>query len=389
MNDSLRIEKLVAGGYGLARTAHGVALVAGAIEGELLEGERIGARGDIPLFAAARILEPSPHRRTPPCELATTCGGCDWQHLDYQAQLSAKKGIFLESMRRVGKIKDDPSLELFSSPQWRYRSRAQFKIDRDAQVMGFFRRGTNEVVQTRQCPLLAPCLDELLRDQEAILAALPRNAAQLRAIAGDAGRIASSPVAPHHTFAHTRITVAGRTCHVPGDAFFQSNAPLLETLGRWGEPMASGDFFVDLFGGLGFFSLMLGHRFKKGLLVEQHPVQVKHARANFAANGISGMEALATQAERFFAREASRYPRPDCVIIDPPRPGLTRAARQGVRDMAPKTILSISCNPVTHARDLGFFTGNGVYRIVKTALFDLYPQTHHMETAAFLERTIP
>jgi 23S rRNA (uracil1939-C5)-methyltransferase len=173
---------------------------------------------------------------------------------------------------------------------------------------------------------------------------------------------------------------------VSGDSFFQGNRFVSEKLGTWPLDLLEGDQCVDLYGGVGFFSILLGKRFRRGVLVDNIKAQVELARLNFENNGIGHFSVRAQSVEDFlFCSARSRTP-VDCIVIDPPRAGISPRVRDALKKILPRTVLSVSCDPSTHARDIGFFVNMCGYSIVKAALFDLYPNTHHIETAVVLKK---
>ncbi len=380
----LTIEKMVYGGYGLARTEDGVILVENVLPGEIVKANVIGKKGGVPVGIPDEFIEVSPHRKEPRCKYAGDCGGCNWQYIEYDQQLRYKRDIFIDCLSRIGKIKDAPEIGIVSSQEWEYRIRAQLKVDVEKGCMGFFRRKTNDVISIDNCPLLDPQINVLLKNQKEIIPALPKNIKQLKVIAGTNNSITSKPQVPGFTQREAVINVGESVFAVTGNSFFQGNGFLLEKLGTWAEPSVSGKFFIDMFGGLGFFSIMLGKRFSKGLLVESLEKQTELAKKNFINNGISHISSKAISAETFFNEESNKIQKPDLIIVDPPRPGLTGKVRDGIRDLQPQTVLYVSCNPSTQARDVGFFVNKCGYTIERGALFDLYPQTHHIETVLFL-----
>jgi 23S rRNA (uracil1939-C5)-methyltransferase len=376
-NQTVTIEKLVSGGAGLARTGNGVVFVNDVAPGETVEIEITGKKGGVAHARPVKILEGSPARRGPACPLYGRCGGCDWLHIGYEAQVQCKKEIIADCMRRIGKIENPPAIEAVFAKEYGYRRRAQFKIDAQGNA-GFFARRTNEVVPVRSCPLLADSLNVLLEKIADKKIPLPRSLTGLKAVAGDASAIASSPVISGHTEKSVIITAGNRSFEIEGNGFFQSNGPLLERLGRWAEAKVGGDRCVDLYGGSGFFSVMLAERFKEGLLVESIGAEVLAARANFNRNGITHFTAVEGPAEELTALAGTKPV--DCLIVDPPRTGLSPEVRDAVAALKPAMILYVSCDPSTQARDAGFLVKKAGYSISAAALFDLYPDTHHIES---------
>ncbi|MBN1128241.1 MAG: class I SAM-dependent RNA methyltransferase [Chitinispirillaceae bacterium] len=378
---TVTIEKLVFGGYGLARTPEGVVFVNGVAPGETVGIELTGKRGGVPHARALEIITPSPFRRQPPCQLADRCGGCDWQHLSYDTQVAAKQESLRDCLVRIGRLRELPEIGTASAGEFGYRHRAQIKIDAHGRC-GFFARFSNGVVPVSSCALLVAPLNTLLHDLSSSRCAAPSGLANLMVFAGDDDAVASSPVLPGRSAPEVLLTVLGKRFMVAADAFFQSNRPLLERLGGWAQSFLEGDFCIDLYGGTGFFSLMLAGRFKQVLLVETVAAQVAQARRNFEANGCCHCTARAGRAEDLAAMVSNT--RVDCLVVDPPRPGLSRTVRESLVRTRPQQLLYVSCNPSTLARDLGFLVNRGGYRLEKIALFDLYPNTHHIESLALL-----
>jgi 23S rRNA (uracil1939-C5)-methyltransferase len=383
MPQRVTIEKLVFGGYGLARTDAGVIFVTDVIPGETVYIEPVTKKGGSIIARPVQIIEPSAARRSPPCPLAGRCGGCDWLHIVYQNQRTAKQEIVFDCMTRIGRLKGLPEIEIVSADEFSYRHRCQIKISAQGNA-GFFARNSNDVVTVTACPLLVPPLNALLADLSASRASLPPGAQNLMLFAGDNDTVASSPVIPGRTTGDTVLTVAGKKFTVQADGFFQSNRPLLRDFGTWARPFIGGDFFIDLYGGCGFFSIMLADRFKQGLCIESIEANAQQAQDNFRMNGCTHVAAKAGRAEDLAGTAQGKHL--DCLIVDPPRPGLTRKARESIAACAPRTLLYVSCNPSTQARDLGFLVNHAGYSVKKAALFDLYPNTHHIESVMLLER---
>ncbi len=382
MSEIVRIEKMVYGGAGLARGQNGVVFVQGSIPGELVRMEPDGFEGGVARGKLIELLESSSDRRDPPCAYFGVCGGCDLQFMEYEAQLSCKKEVFQDCLSRIGKIKHLPQTEVIADKEFGYRLRVQIKNDQNG--AGFYKRKTNEIVAIRNCPLLVDNLNQLLFALNSRNADIP-SVTSIKAISGKRV-VASSPVISGLTESETEIEVGKYRFSVQGDSFFQANRFLLEKLGLWAKPYLKGNFCLDLYGGTGFFSVMLSDLFEEVVLVENMADQVKAARENFHQNGLSHFRAVQADIERGSGLEAVPRKKPDCVIVDPPRPGLGRKARTWLAGLAPDYLLYISCNPSTFARDAQFFIKECGYEITNCAIFDLYPNTHHLESAVIFHR---
>jgi 23S rRNA (uracil1939-C5)-methyltransferase len=393
---TLKIEKMVHGGAGLCRTGNGVVFVSGALPGETVRATVERSASGRTHAAVAEILESSLSRRKPACALAGTCGGCDWLHVRYKAQTAMKAEIFRECLVRIGKIGEVPVVETVESPEFGYRQRVQFKLDRVARTAGFFGKKSNTVVPVSRCAVLCDRLNELLSALPSRMLELPQNLFQVKAICGSPPtaanseaqplEIASHPVLPGITVPSTIIETGPHRFVVDGNSFFQANRFLSGAMGQWAAQNLRGETLWDLFGGGGFFSVFLGKQFTNGVLVESEPAHAAAARRNLAENGIASMRVEPRTVAGFLrdAKKAGR--RADCTVVDPPREGLQKDVRELLAAIAPAALLYVSCDPATQARDTGSLMKSCGYRIEKAAMFDCYPQTHHLETMLLLKR---
>jgi 23S rRNA (uracil1939-C5)-methyltransferase len=396
MEKIFKIEKLVHGGLGLSRTEHGIVFVS-----NVLPGETVRAAMERPVAGQARavcteVIEPSVSRRPPPCPLAGVCGGCDWLHIEYRKQLSIKEEIFRECLIRTGKLHDIPDIAAHASPEFGYRRRVQIKIDRTKSVAGFYKEKSTEVVPVSRCPLLCDSLNFFLSNLPKHISTFPKTLQQVKAIAGEAPElqkaqkgvslVASSPVIQGITGERTIVQLESFRFSVSGDSFFQSNIFLCGALGHCASEWLSGETFCDLYGGTGVFSVFIAQRFTSGTLVDKEESHVAEAQRNLAENGIVTVSSIAQTAAGFVEALGQGNKKPECLIVDPPRTGMDERVRLGIAKILPPVIFYVSCDPATQARDAGFFVNTHGYRIKKAALFDFYPQTHHLETVLLLQR---
>jgi tRNA/tmRNA/rRNA uracil-C5-methylase (TrmA/RlmC/RlmD family) len=217
------------------------------------------------------------------------------------------------------------------------------------------------------------------------MARLPRETVQLRVFAGDSA-VASDPAVAGVSERSADVTVNGCRFRVGGDSFFQSNRFMLEPMGAWATAQARGQTLIDMFGGTGFFAVQVAGAFKRVLIVEADAAMAEAAGIAAKLNQRGNVEVLKAGAEAFFGPRHQRQHHADCLIVDPPRTGLPRAVRSGIATTKPPQILYISCDPASQARDVHFLTTQAGYHIEKAALFDCYPQTHHLETGLDLRR---
>ncbi len=378
---TLQCEKLLFGGFGMARTEdQGVVFVDGLLPGETGEVEPAGKRGGIPFFNTIKVTEPSDERREPPCPWFGKCGGCNWLHIKYPAQLKAKRAIFDDAMTRIGKFAEYPEPEIFSGAEFGYRCRVQFQVNQASEEIGFFRRRSHDIINIDSCPLLSDKLNGLLKHKPVICAVAKKGI--FKAI--DTGReVVSTPAILDVSESEVDFELAGHKLQVSGDSFFQNNIALVEKLAGWCTDSLSGNRLLDLYGGTGLFALFHAKNFRQVIVIERDPKMVKAANHAFQSNLINA-RAVASTAENFASKyEAGHF---DVAIVDPPRQGVRKEALTAIAKLAPPQLLYIACNPTTQARDLGILVKEHGYKIVKTAIFDLYPNTDHLETGVLLQK---
>lgn len=399
MEIAAKIEKMVHGGFGLSRTEKGIVFVSGGLPGETVRATMDNSVGGQAHASVLEILEPSPFRREPKCPHWKACGGCDWLHVLYKEQVSMKLGIFQECLQRIGKISILPSIDVFESKEFGYRRRAQFKLDRAKNTAGFFKMRSSEIVPVLKCQILNAQLNELLAVLPRHASALLKHVVQVKAIAEETSEnaedsprkavprdIATSPEILGVTKGSIQISVDSKRFVVDGNSFFQSNQFLAGAMGSWAEDKVGGETFWDLYSGTGFFSVFLGKKFKTGFAVDNEPSHAIAARKNLDMNGVVGIATETRTAAQFLAHAVKSGVRSDCVVIDPPREGLQKNVRDLLVSIAPPSILYVSCDPATQARDAAFLMRAGGYKIDKAAFFDCYPQTHHLETILLFRR---
>jgi 23S rRNA (uracil1939-C5)-methyltransferase len=335
-----------------------------------------------------QLLEPSPDRTDPICAVFGSCGGCAWQHVDYAAQLEAKRAIALAALQRIGRfaLPDDLALPITPSKSpYRYRTRSRVMVS--AGQVGYRRRRSHALAATRRCPIL---VEEL----EARLAALaddpPKADGEWELVAGrsaDLGEpIARAVSLPAPGGARVWLPVGEDRVGVSPGVFVQSNAGLLDALSRAvAKAAGTGRRAYDLFCGAGFFTLRLARRFDAVVAVEINPVAAGDLEANLRDAGIDNVRVLACSIEAALDDPEIARLHPDRVVVDPPRTGLGEAIAERIAASEPDRIVYLSCDPATVARDLSVFAHLG-YRLLSAECFDLFPQTPHVEMLAVMVR---
>ena len=379
------VERILPGGAGLAHADGRTLLVALAAPGDRLRVRIERTQGRVAFASIAEILSPSPHRIEPPCPYFGRCGGCDFQHLDYETQLAAKVEIIRDCLRRIAQIDFTGEIPITGSPNtFHYRSRAQWQFDPQRMRLGYFERGSHRVCDISACPVLIPQLEaafESLREQMNE-GSLPEGVSEFQAVAGDDGPSLAPPAAEHPTREVSRRIGAHRY-RFSAEGFFQINHELLEQLIAAAIDDARGEKAVDLYCGAGLFTLPLAQGFKRVFGVEANSTAISFAGRNLEEAAIDNVTLETAKVGEWLADEAEKLAPVDFVLLDPPRAGAEDNAIDGILRLRPRRISYVSCDPATLARDLKGLISRG-YRLDAVAAFDMFAQTHHVETVVHL-----
>jgi 23S rRNA (uracil1939-C5)-methyltransferase len=388
---TVRIERLVAGGDGLARDEDGrIVFVRGALPDELVTAAVVHEHRDVAHAVVVEVVEPSPDRRAPPCRHRLDgCGGCDWMHLSPAAQLPAKVEVVKESLRRVAKLPADDVERLVvagqSVPEVGTRTTVRVVGSVDGRA-GFRMRASNDVVAVSACMIARPELSDAI----GALRIEPGDEVELR-YSPATGEIARGP-------ARSAIVqqVGSSLLQVSSGAFFQSSpegaALLADAVSRMLPELPDARVAVDAYGGGGLFSaVVLAPTMRQGMivLVESNRAACADAEVNLRA-AIAGRDGVR---HRVVRADFGRW-RPDravdVIVADPARAGLGKLGVATVQRAQPNVVALVSCDPVAMARDVGLLRpaagGSGGYRLAAVEVIDLFPNTHHVETVARLER---
>src|SRR5438105_1734225 len=379
------VERILPGGVGLAHARGQTVFVALAAPGDRARVRVESVRGGLAFASIREVLQPSPARVEPPCPYFGRCGGCDFQQLDYEAQLAAKVEIIRDCLRRVARV--EPPLEIPITPApdaWRYRSRARWQHDPLRRLLGYYERGTHRVVDVAECPVAAPAVEGRLERLRAALreGRLPEDAREFEAVEGDEGVSLAPPVEPEDGREQAR-TIGGERYRFGAGCFFQINHALLEPLVSEGLRDAAGDTALDLYSGVGLFTLPLARLFARVVAVEGHGPAADYARRNLASAALTNARVETSAVGDWLSGHAESFGHADFVLLDPPRAGAEPEAVRGILALRPRHISYVSCDPATLARDLRAFAEGG-YRVASVRAFDLFPQTHHVETVVHL-----
>ena len=436
---TLRIEKMVQGGEGMARLDDGrVCFVAGALPGELCKVRLTFQKKDFTKGRVVEVIEPSPDRVKPLCPLYGKCGGCSLQHLASEKQTEYLEKVERENFKRLAHAELPEDFVIHTGNAWGYRNRARvvFRGNSGAAnregsakhaVFGFRGEESNNIVPFEKCPVLTDGLNEFLRGPAATLLAggsnrnfgdsFIRNPSGRRDIDvnifdNGAGEISFYYPGMHksefdaHAVSH--VEIAGRKIEADASVFFQSNLGLLPELVESvrkavDEGLTSGKssdaWLIDLFSGVGFFACILQDKFKKITTVEREEGCLKHAKVNLsvpaalpedsaasrncAKSCSPEIENVSAPAEDWLVENVVDVPA--TLIVDPPRTGLPKEALTAIVKSSVNRLIYVSCDPVTLARDFAKFSEAG-FTLSHAEGFAFYPQTPHLEMMFVLDR---
>jgi 23S rRNA (uracil1939-C5)-methyltransferase len=373
----VEVEKLVAGGDGLARVLEVPVFIPRSAPGDRLRIRLTERRADYGRAEIVEILSPGPGRRPDPHpELAAT-GTCDLQHIEDALQPRLKAAAVMETLVRLGGLKVPDDFSMVTGDPWGYRLRTAVDPVGGGVRVGYHARGSHEVVPLTRCALLVPELDELLARIPAALEGEPPHRIDLAA--GDDGRVSVAPLIPGLPHGEVSTTVGEIVLSYDARTFFQGHRGLLPQLVERAVGPWEGDEAFDLYGGVGLFSLPLSRRYSRVTSVDGDPIAARFARNNARRNHAQRLEVVPQAIESWIGR----LPRhPARVIVDPPRAGLTVKVRRALLASVPRRLTYVSCHAATLARDLVDLLA--AYEVESLTLMDLFPQTGHMEAVVQL-----
>jgi 23S rRNA (uracil1939-C5)-methyltransferase len=430
-----KIEKLVYGGEGIARENGETLFVPFVLPGEEVGVEITEHKKKLLRGRVTKLLNASPLRAEPQCPHFGVCGGCDYQHISDDGQLQIKTEILRETLRRIGRIDWREQIAVHGSPPWQYRNRAQWKVRTLANVgggeptaqassIGYFRARSSALCPVETCLIISPLLLATFQTLREALAngKLPPTVREIEAFANASDNellltvtCSSVPRLPE-TLLQTlaQLLPAAKTIllqdaaggrmalHGPGFlnydvlqksfrvghlSFFQVNRFLIEEMAGTVQALTGdGELAFDLYAGVGLFAALLAERFSEVAAVEADPASARDLEsvARASHNRISVHNQPASLfLSKWKNKRASRAP--DIAVIDPPRAGLEGGVAEQLPAVAPRKIIYVSCDPSTLARDLAKLAAQA-YTLRELHLFDMFPQTYHIESVAFLER---
>ncbi len=440
MSFEVTVEKLVYGGEGLGYAGGGVVLVPDSLPGESLEVEQSRAAKGVIHARALRLIEPSPERIQAPCPFFGRCGGCQYQQLRPERQSIAKSEILRETLRRIGKIAWDREIPVHAAGPVGYRNQAQFKVSaalEGAVEIGFYQAESHHLIPIDACLIASPKINTILaelrrpawlerlrgaqgvdlmadHDDDRTMMLIrplqgPLSDSKIReALASDLLRqlpgvqtVAFDRNGSFESFGQPSLSyqVGEFRYQVSPGSFFQASRFLLPKLVNAVTANSDGlandsptpipeppGLALDLFAGVGLFTLPLARQYTQVIGVEGNPGSAADLKANALRYEFTNIRSVSLPVCDFLRRFAQAAP--DLVLLDPPRAGVGPPTLKRLADLAPRRIHYVSCHPPTLARDLRALLGQG-YRLESIEMFDLFPQTYHIESVARLFRSAP
>ena len=433
MPDELRlsIEKLIYGGDGLAHADGNTVFVPYVLPGEEVRASAKSRKKKLIWTELVEVTTPSKEREKAKCPHFQKCGGCHYQHIPAAEQLRLKKGILRETLSRLGGVVWDGAIAEHSAEPYGYRNRAQWAVRSGMpRALGYFLPESSVIVPIDECPVLSPRLAHTFAQLQEMARAgrLPEGIQEVEAFADSADEKIALNVAfekfpkPAAELAAAfqgalpqieslllldqkknrfELTGPGYLTHEAGGykfrvshlSFFQVNRFLIEDLLKTVTVNAHGELALDLYSGVGFFTLPLAKAFQKVVSVDANLAATRDLYANAEVAGMT----IVTHNEHVEEFLKKTEEKPEFVVLDPPRAGLGAEAAEKLAELGAKEIVYLSCDPSTLARDLAVLTGSPRkpkeitgpsirYEITEMHLFDLFPQTFHIETLVRLRR---
>jgi 23S rRNA (uracil1939-C5)-methyltransferase len=427
----LSIEKLIYGGEGMAHAEGDTVFVPYVLPGEEVRATVRTRKKKLVHANLVEVQKRAPARVAASCPHFGVCGGCHYQHIEVGEQVRRKKEILRETLSRLGGVKWEGEIREHTAQPYGYRNRAQWAF-RDAlpRAFGYFLPESAHILPIDHCPVLSPRLTETFQKLQEMARSnsLPPGVLEIEAFADGADeKIALNiaferyPKPPKTLLAEFKAAIpalasvllqdeskerfdldgpgylvhqaGGFSFHVNHLSFFQVNRFLIEELLQTIVGGAKGGYALDLYAGVGFFSLPLAKAFQKVVGVDANPSAIRDLKTNAETAGVQVVSEN-EHTEEFLKKQQEQ---PDFVVLDPPRAGLGADAAAQLANLGAPEIVYLSCDPATLARDLAILVGSERksnttiatthrYEISEVQLFDLFPQTFHIETLVRLRR---
>ena len=442
----LNITALTSDGDGVGRAGEMVFFVPNTAVGDIIEARVLKIKKNVGFARIERVITPSPDRIEPDCPVSFSCGGCVYRHMSYEAELKAKRQKVIDAVTRIGKLDGGLVKDIIPSEKIdSYRNKAMIPLglNRSGEVvMGYYARHSHNIMHCLRCKLSPPVFNDIAEDFYAFLSHRPQlvyspqNRRGIRHLylryAETSGDVMVCIIVGARDFFDDELlydslkekypqiksivlnvnpddtnvilgkksytvygadaisdTLCGLRFEISAPAFYQINRSQAERLyGKAKEyaALTGRETLIDLYCGTGTIGLSMADKCKKLIGVEIIPEAIENAKKNAKRNGIENARFICGDASQAAAQLKKEGIRPDVVVVDPPRKGLTPELIDTVAQMSPDRVIYVSCDPATLARDLALFKEQN-YSVKEITPVDMFPRTSHVETAVLLSRS--
>ena len=357
----VKIENLNHQGLGVTRVNDKVTFVEQALPGETVDIKVTEEKKKYNLAKIQTIIEKSPNRIEPLCPYYEECGGCDFDHVDYETELKYKKEKVENILKKYVHI--DINIEITPSDKV-YNYRNKITLHKQNKKIGLVKKNSNEVIEIKECKLVNEKINEILRNnpKEGII------------------RTNGKEIILNEN-ENITINIDKYKFKVNLNSFFQINPYTYEKMFNHIKKLInSNDVLLDLYSGVGVFSILLSENCKKIYGIEINENSYKNALENKKINNLENITFMLGKVEDNLPKISEKI---DTIIVDPPRSGLSKATIKQIININPKKIIYVSCNPMTLARDLNLL--NNSYKLECIKAFDMFPRTNHIECVCELK----
>jgi len=419
---TLKIDSLSYGPYGVGRKDGQAILVPATVPEDEVEVRIVEQKKNYAVGEVARLIRPSPLRQIPPCPYVGECGGCPWQHVQYETQLKAKEKSVEDALRRIGKLEGFELLPILPSPkEYYYRHRIRLQAD-SRKRLGFHRASSRALVEIGSCLIAEPEVERRLSQAREWIKVLKTQIRHVEIVQGDVDgavvlvgkaeggfAVEDDPACSgflQRSGAATGLILFGRAwrrswgqakigllsedglkTESDGEVFSQvnreANARLARELLEWAG-VGGRDHVLELYSGAGNFTFPIARRAAGVTAVEGDARSVENGKANSALHGLTNIHWIRSHVPVAIKQLRERRERFSKIILNPPRSG-AKGLEDDLASLGAEKILYVSCNPPTLARDLSALSQRG-YRLTRVRPVDLFPQTFHVETLAEMAR---
>ncbi len=396
----VRITNIAFGGSGIARLDNGMAcFVPYTVKDELVSVEIVKLHKNYAQAKLINVIEKSSSRVNPPCKLFGSCGGCQYQHITYEDHIEIKKQQLLDTLKRIAGIDEDFVLDVnevvASDSSYHYRNKLTLqptRIDEDLVEYGFFSIDNSTLLQVNKCCIanddintLIPKIHRTKWGRRNSTRKAPRTCTIRKVATGETPFFLGT--APQN-IPWLKETLFDKQISVPLGSFFQINQPVAEklysTVTKWlGKEYST---IIDAYCGIGIYSLLLPSEINV-ISIDSDEQAINAAYYNAMQWGLDNRAYLTEKTEKVLFKHLKKIKKQNsALILNPPRTGCLPKILHAIQQNPPSCIVYVSCNPTTLARDLKKLLEEKTYKLKHIAIFDMFPQTTHFETAVALER---